>query len=289
MAYATICTKLQLLRIDNWDVKLIGLRTLSDALLSEPLMATYRNRSIARGLHLLETLRDSRTGMGLTELAKRTELDLATAYRLLVVLTDSKYVHYDAKLRRYSLGYASFRLGQPDHLLRALRRMSQLFLKRAAVELGSTVLLGELHGTRWCICAEGKDPVSSPYGTKIGRYFDAHATAMGKMLLAYRPVHEVEALFEGHRLSKYTTSTIVNSDKLGREIRAAYTTGYATEFGEYIANVSAVAVPIVPPAGGVRFAISAATSDPLPSEVCDRWVKILMSTSQAISEYVIQP
>ena len=132
-------------------------------------MTIYRNRSIDRALGLLEALRDARAGLGLTELAGRTGLELSTAFRLVSVLVERRYVHYDVQSRRYSLGYGSFRLAQPDHVLRAVRRMSQRFLSRLAVELGATVLLGELHGPRLCIYAEGKGGQASPYGVRVRR------------------------------------------------------------------------------------------------------------------------
>ena len=251
-------------------------------------MATYRNRSIDRGLDLLEALRDARTGIGLTELAAKVELDLATAFRLLAVLTERKYVHHDLQSRRYSLGYASFRLAQPDHLLRTVRRMAQQFLKRVAVDLGVTVQLGELHGTRWCIYAEGKGLLPSPYGVRIGGFLDAHATAMGKMLLAQRPVREVEALFQDYKLTSHTSSTLTQPERLGKELRQISLQGFALEMGEFKADVHAVAVPIVPPAGGVRFAISSAIQAKLSAQQQRVWIEKLLMASREIADYVIQ-
>lgn len=251
-------------------------------------MPIYRNRSIDRGLNLLEALRDSRTGMGLTELAIKADLDLTTAFRLLSVLIDRKFVHHDAKSRRYSLGYSSFRLAQPDHLLRTVRRMAQQFLKRAAVDLGVTVQLGELHGPRWCIYAEGKGLQPSPYGLRIGDFLDAHATAMGKMLLAHRPAREVDALFQGCELKRHTSLTVILHERLIRELRSIATQGFATEGGEFVKGVNAIAVPIVPPAGGVRFAISAAIEGKLSAEQQQIWIEKLSQISQSIRDYIIQ-
>ena len=253
-------------------------------------MTIYRNRSIDRALGLLEALRDARAGLGLTELAGRTGLELSTAFRLVSVLVERRYVHYDVQSRRYSLGYGSFRLAQPDHVLRAVRRMSQRFLSRLAVELGATVLLGELHGPRLCIYAEGKGGQASPYGVRVRGFLDAHATAMGKMLLAHRPAREVEGLYAGGALVRHTHATVGAMGELRRELRKIEQQGFAVEEGECLPGVCALAVPIVPPAGGVRFAISAAGGpEILKEDQRSAWRGGLRRTSGEIVDYGMTP
>ena len=66
--------------------------------------------------------------------------------------------------------------------------------------------------------------------------------------------------------------------------------GFAVEEGECLPGVCALAVPIVPPAGGVRFAISAAGGpEILKEDQRSAWLGGLMRTSGEIVDYVIPP
>jgi len=253
-------------------------------------VATYANRSLDRAFALLELLRDSRAGLYLMQLADAAQLDASTTYRLLSVMVTKRYVHHDERTRKYSLGYASFRLAQPDHVLRTVRRMSQYFLSQLAEQLGETVLLAELHGPRLCIYAAGKGLHSSPYGVRLGSFLDAHATAPGKMLLAHRPLREVEAMYQGQLLTAYTDATITSTTRIKIALKQVRQQAFAIEDGEYLAGVRGVAVPIVPPKGGVRFVIAvAAPSDRLTPDAQYPWIQAATLTAKNISQFVARP
>lgn len=253
-------------------------------------MAIYANRSIDRAFALLELLRDSRAGLYLTQLADAARLDASTAYRLLAVLVAKRYVHHDERTRRYSLGYAAFRLAQPDHVLRTVRRMSQHFLSQLGEQLGETVLLAELHGPRLCIYASGKGRHPSPYGVRVGSFLDAHATALGKMLLAHRPPREVDAMYLGQHLPPHTDATLTSAARLKAALKQIRQQAFALEDSEYLPGVRGIAVPIVPPKGGVRFVIGvAAPAERLTPEVEMEWIAAATATAIAIDDFVVRP
>lgn len=252
-------------------------------------MAQYRNRSLERALALLEALRAARGSRSLTELAEATSLDRSTAFRLLAVLMERHYVHRDARSHGYSLGYEAFRLAQPDHVLRTVRRMAQAYLSQLASELGETVILAELHGPLFCCYAEGRGHNASPLGLRTGVFAHAHASAIGKMLLAHRPAREVASMLRCQSPQAMTGKTLSDPRLLRAELRTILDQGYALERDEYRDGVSGLAVPILPPAGGVRFAIGVNTpSGRLSAGLQQEWILQLRATASAVARHVVQ-
>lgn len=252
-------------------------------------MGQYANRSVSRALALLEALRDARGGMGLTVLAERTSLDVSTAFRLLAVLVTHRYVHLDATSKRYSLGYASFRLAQPDHVLRTVRRMGQRYMAQLAQTLQTDVMLAELHGMRWCLLAESRVYAENPYGLRVGGFADAHATALGKILLAHRPAREVEAMYEGWPWPRHTPQTVGTLSELRKGLPHCRHAGHVWEHGEYREGVTSLAVPLMPPAGGVRFALGLVSNRrPAGFDEASNWVLLATDTAATIVQYVVR-
>jgi DNA-binding IclR family transcriptional regulator len=87
------------------------------------------------------------------------------------------------------------------------------------------------------------------------QYLDAHATAVGKVLLAFSTDHEVQALYRDEPLRRHTPKTIHSAPVLLRELAAVKRTGFATENSELVVGLSAMAVLIYNPVGQVNLAV----------------------------------
>src|SRR5205085_6158023 len=140
--------------------------------------------SVARALALLDELRDSEEGLGVNELARRIGVNASTASRLLATLEAAGIVERD--------GQGPFRLGL--HLVtladRVLSRLDLQALARPVLldlmeQTGETSTLS-LPGERDAITV---DSVPSRFSVvsmaRLGRPSVAHATAVGKVMLAF--------------------------------------------------------------------------------------------------------
>ena len=88
----------------------------------------------------------------------------------------------------------------------------------------------------------------------------AHATALGKALLAFSPADTVDAVI-AHGLDRFTPSTLTTSRELRRALGVIRLTRVAVCRREYDARVSAVAVPVFGCGGAVVAALEAAVRD----------------------------
>jgi IclR family acetate operon transcriptional repressor len=195
--------------------------------------------SVARAITLLEELRDSEHGLGVNELARRIGVNASTASRLLATLESAGLVQRDGK-GPFRLGLALVTLAD-----RVLSRLDlQALARPVLVELmestGETATLS-LPGDREAITVDSAPSRSSVVSmARLGRPSIAHATAVGKVMLAYGG----GPLPRERDLIPLTDRTITDRADLAAEVVAVRERGYATVFGERDVDVNAIAAPV---------------------------------------------
>jgi IclR family pca regulon transcriptional regulator len=120
----------------------------------------------------------------------------------------------------------------------------------------------------------------------VGTRLPAYCTAMGHVLLAPLPDHEIRRRLNRCSFDRRGPNTLTSlTDLLARlaEVRAR---GYAVTIEELAAGVRAVAAPIRDHAGVVIAAVNASvlTEDPAPDKLVARLVPFVVDTAKQISE-----
>jgi DNA-binding IclR family transcriptional regulator len=196
--------------------------------------------SVARALTLLDELCESEQGLGVNELARRIGVSPSTASRLLGTLESAGMVQRD--------GQGPFRLGLALVTL-ADRVLSRLDLRTLArpvlVELmertGETATLS-VPGEREAITVDSVPSRSSVVSmARLGRPSVAHATAVGKVMLAFGG----GPLPRERDLRPLTDRTITDRARLADEVLDVRRRGYGTVFGEREVDVNAIAAPVI--------------------------------------------
>jgi DNA-binding IclR family transcriptional regulator len=195
--------------------------------------------SVARALALLDELSDSEEGLGVNELARRIGVNASTASRLLATLEAAGMVQRDGQ-GPYRLGLALVTLAE-----RVITRLDLGALARPVlVELmeltGETATLS-LPGEREAITVDSVPSRSSVVSTaRLGRPSVSHATAVGKVMLAFGG-----GGFPRERdLVALTDRTITDRSVLEAAVDEVRERGYATVFGEREPDVNAIAAPV---------------------------------------------
>lgn len=217
------------------------------------------HQTLERGFGLLERLWEISQPASLARLSRATGLERSVAHRLLTSLVALGYVHKDRNTKFYVLGHMSYRLGTRSHLIATIRNHARAFIERLSAEVGEVVLLGALEGAQvvYYDCILPHDGVPTCWShAEIEVLYDAHPTAIGKMLLAYKPLTEVERLYGQRVLSRYTQKTIVSRPMLIAELVRCRQDGFAIEDGESLSWRRAVAAPIVNLRGTATMAIA---------------------------------
>lgn len=247
-------------------------------------MPVHQNRSVGRTLTVLELLGNASKALTLTEIARATDLDASTCYRILRVLCERGFVHKADATRRYVLSLNAFRLGSPDRIVQGVSNKARLCLQRLAKELNQTVRMAALEGAEARFCAEAG--VSRPLQPMLGAVVDAHASAAGKVLLAWRSRSDIELLYRARNMYAYSDRTVRNVPALLAELAKVRAHGWALCDGEGRLNGDrSLAAPCFDANGRVWFSIAiASTKSRMPPD-CDKlFLPKLLATTREVSE-----
>lgn len=215
-------------------------------------------QSVDRAITLLEAIAEAGGETTLTELSRRTKLNISTCHHLLSTLVQRGYVAKVPVRRSYALGarilYLSNALTQVDLPARAAP-----FIEQINEKTGETVHLAVLQGDAMMKVAkrESRHPVRVDTGT-LGKSDAAHATASGKAMLAWLPEGEIKRVL-AHGMTRYTPNTITEWPALIEELRHVRRDGYSMDREEYQPGVICVGAAIRDHNGAVVGAISAST------------------------------
>ncbi len=215
-------------------------------------------QSLDRAFSILEVMADADGTIGLSQLADRAELPLATIHRLVRTLVDLGYVRQEDN-RQYSLGPRLMRLA--DASSKRLGRLAQPYLAEAVGRIGETVNLAVMDGDEVVYVAQAQPSKNlMRMFTEVGRRVLPHNTAVGKAILAGRDPDQVRALLKRTGMPRRTDTTITTPDRLLDELVRVHQRGYALDEQEQEVGVRCVAVAV--PDAPRPMALS--TSGPLP-------------------------
>ncbi len=154
-------------------------------------------------------------------------------------------------------------------------------------KLGETVLLGGLTEDRMTgtVFASADRADGFSFRVAKGYRFPLHASAPGKVLLAYLPPDEQQTLLAQLDLKRYTPSTITGIEDFKAELKHAATNGYAIDVSEQIEGCHCIGVPVFSETREVIASIwVTGPSSQLPIRDFSRIAKTLKEGSRDLSQ-----
>jgi len=198
---------------------------------------------VASTFRVLEEL--SRSGaLGLNEMTIRTGVSKSTVFRILTTLTRLGYIIRDTD-RSYYISHTLSGLMSELATVEALRRAALPHMLKLRDEYGETVNLGQLQFDKVVYVEVVPSEFALRLHERAGATVCAHASALGKAILAFSPAEMVEGLLQGRELQMFTHNTITDPDKLIADLRRVREHGYALERGEISLLATCVAAPIL--------------------------------------------
>ncbi len=202
--------------------------------------------SVDRALEILDLLGHvAPQPLQLQDIAARLDLPESTVHRLLASLTDKHYVRQRESRGRYALGWKVVLLGRAleteSYLIQELRPL----LEDLSRVVKQTVNLAVLNGGKvlYLECLVPNDVVG--LYTPPGSVFPAHATALGKALLAFLPAEERETELSRLQLHQLTPQTITSLPELRAGLQMVRERGYAIDREELKSGVTCLAAPVL--------------------------------------------
>jgi DNA-binding IclR family transcriptional regulator len=198
-------------------------------------------QSVDRAIRILIALQGERR-LGIAELAVRLELAPSTVHGIVKTLAVHHLVVQDAPTGRYQLGPGVLRFGNVYLDTLELRSRAVPWSEELARRTGLAVRTGVLAGDDVVIIHHEPRPDGSRQMPEIGIVIPAHASALGKAILAFSPNEAKRVLAAAHR--SMTGETITDAKELRAQFASIASNPLAEERDEAVLGESSVAAPI---------------------------------------------
>ena len=211
-------------------------------------------RTVARSADVLELVIKSGSTT-LKDVQRELGLGHTVAHRILQTWTSLHYLNFDTQRKVYRAGVKLLWTGMR---IRAALENPDLDARLHAVyeKLGFTSTAGVLDG-RDVLHVARNEGSYGPFHAEVGSPLPAHATALGRLLLAFEPEASVERRYADHDLTAFTPSTITSLPALLDDLREIRRNAYASSLGMIDASSATVAVPLRDVDGRVVAAMNA--------------------------------
>jgi DNA-binding IclR family transcriptional regulator len=211
-------------------------------------------QSVDRAISVMEFL-SHRGWSGVTEVSRELEIHKSTAYRLLTTLRDRGLVEQDAATEKYRLGFGLVLLARSVRADLDILRCARPVCEDLSERTRETVTIAVLEGDDAVIIHQSISRASALGVDWTGRHTPLHATAAGKIFLAYMPEDQLLSVL-GRPLERFTEDTIIDPAILKDHANKIPDEGYSYTVEELEPGLNAIGAPIRGVDGAVVGAVS---------------------------------
>jgi DNA-binding IclR family transcriptional regulator len=211
---------------------------------------------VQRAVRLIRHVAEGNPVLNMSETAKLLKINRTTLLRLLHTLEVEGFVERRPSGAGFQVGLTFLELAARALFSQDLVQVALPVLERLAETLQLSAHLGVLDGTDvlYLVRRTPNTPLAS--NIRVGSRLPAHATTMGRVLLAYMTPVEIDALYAGkelQRFSEHTSTTLAAVKAKADKDRAA---GIAWSEAYFERGISSAAVPVFDFAGQPLGAIN---------------------------------
>ncbi|WP_158889159.1 IclR family transcriptional regulator [Amycolatopsis anabasis] len=220
-------------------------------------------KSARRAIDLIETFAATDAWLSLSDLHTRTGFPRSSLHGLLRTLHEAGWLEADPGGTKYRLGVRALICGTAYLDRDPVVPFATEALERVREKTGFTAHYARRNGAEVVYLETRESRRSIHLVSRVGRTLPAHATALGKALLAELTQDEIAELLPDP-LPGLTPNTITSLDALHRECAETRERGFAAETEEGTPGVRCVAA-VIP----YRIPGTDAMSCSMPAEVSD--------------------
>lgn len=197
-------------------------------------------------LTILDLVAATPQGAGVTQIAARIGIAKSAVFKHLQTLADHGFVAQDPESARYRLGPKAWLLARNAPNLDDIAAIALPYMRAARDELGLAAVFSVPTPGAVLVLASAPSLHAIEIGAKPGRQLPLHASAQGKVCLAFGPPHALEEALgqPDSALPALTPRSLTDPATLRREVEAIRRQGYATAAEESLLGVNALAAPV---------------------------------------------
>jgi DNA-binding IclR family transcriptional regulator len=199
-------------------------------------------QSIERAAAMLRLLASSSGRLGIAEIARSLDLAKGTAHGIVRTLQHVGFVEQDDS-GKYQLGAALLHLGTSYLDVNELRSRSINWADPLAARSGESVRIGTILEGKVLVVHHVFRPDDTLQTLDVGSLLPLHASALGKVLLAYNSTAAAAVALRGE-CERYTRRTITTPPLLARALVEVREAGWGADIEEMTVGEAGVAAPI---------------------------------------------
>lgn len=242
---------------------------------------TATNRSLDKAFEILEFL--ARYGIPLSPpaISRKLNINKVTTYNLLRTMEYHQYLQKSAD-GKYQLSSKLFELGMlfqsQNPATRFFESCSYSLLKKYTMcNLSLGTYGNSMKGVYLSVLGTNESFVTA------GTPFPLHATALGKVLLAYASPEFQSKFFEQENLTRYSSHTITDKILLKRQLQQIRHDGYCILAGDLFTDFYCISVPVFASKQKFIAAISIRGSESFVKENKDILLKDILDMGKRMS------
>jgi DNA-binding IclR family transcriptional regulator len=213
------------------------------------------HRSLERGLRVIEVTAASGGAASLGEIARRADLPRSTTHHIVRALVGLGYLAQENEARLYQLGPKLFRLMGSTWTPEQLAEIARPSLDELSRDTGHGTSLAIMRAGVVTVLAKRESAGPVRVVQELQRERPIYCTAVGKVLSAWLPERDVEAILSRTRFVAFTPKTIASADAFRRELARVRNGGFALDNEEHLLGIRCVAVPVRDHTGEVCAAL----------------------------------
>jgi DNA-binding IclR family transcriptional regulator len=210
-------------------------------------MESERDRGGVQAVHLtfdiLEELMAAQQELGVSELTQRLGSSKGTVFRHLQTLVERGYLTQNPRTSRYRLGASAHLLGEAARGSVDLLAIGTEAIGKLQAATRQTAVLSRVIGRSVIVMNNVTGPSALEIGVKSGSELPLHASAQGKVALAFSRRDLLTAL-KRQQLEAMTDWSVTDVAVLEEELIAIRSTGWASAYQEMLLGINGIAVPV---------------------------------------------
>ena len=243
----------------------------------------YSVPGLERGLRMLQLFDRSHRLLTAAEMARSLAIPRSTAFRLAQTLEFLGFLARDGD--RYGIGPAVLRLGFEYIASLEIAELARPVIDRLrdATELSAQLVVRD--GREVVVVVKASPPTTFASSVTVGTRLPAHATILGRVLLADADEQTLRALYPEAKLPQASARAPQTLGDLQRLLREDRDRGYAVSESFFEQGISAIAAPVRDRHGTIVAAVSITVQRPTlePKELRDRLVAQVLGAAAELS------
>jgi DNA-binding IclR family transcriptional regulator len=206
--------------------------------------SSYIAPPVQRAVRLIRHVAEGNPVLNMSETAKLLKINRTTLLRLLHTLEAEGFVERRPDGAGYQMGLSFLELGARVLFSQDLVQVAMPVLTRLAEELQLSAHLGVLDGSDVLYLVRRTPDTPLASNIRVGSRLPAHATTMGRMILAFMPSVEVGRLYAGKQLARFSDHTATTLQALRDRVAADRIAGIAWSEAHFERGIGSAAVAV---------------------------------------------